>query len=79
MCTKFQSENLNGRHHLRDLGDNIKMVLNSTGRELDSYDSEQYPVAGCCEHGDEDFCPMKGGTLLGQLNDHQLLHKDSPP
>jgi hypothetical protein len=34
-------------------------------------------VAGCCEHGNELPCSIKCGEFLEQLNDYQLLKKDS--
>jgi hypothetical protein len=27
-------------------------------------------MAGCCEHGNEPFCAMKGGEFLDQLSDY---------
>jgi hypothetical protein len=35
-------------------------------------------VAGCCEHGNEPSGSIKGGELLDQLSDCQLL-KDYAP
>jgi hypothetical protein len=34
-------------------------------------------VGGCCEHGNEPSGFIKGGEPLDQLNDYQLLKKDS--
>jgi hypothetical protein len=31
---------------------------------LDSSESEQGPVAGCCEHGNEPSSSVKGGEFL---------------
>jgi hypothetical protein len=33
-------------------------------------------VAGCCEHGNEPLVSTKGGELLDQLSDCQLLQKE---
>jgi hypothetical protein len=34
-------------------------------------------VVGTCEHGNESSDSIKGGEVLVQLNDYQLLKKDS--
>jgi hypothetical protein len=36
-------------------------------------------MAGCCEHGNKPSVSIKGGGFLDQLNDCQLLNKDSTP
>jgi hypothetical protein len=43
---------------------------------LDAYGSEQWQVAGSCEHGNEHSGPIKGGAFVEQLGDYQFF-KDS--
>jgi hypothetical protein len=67
---KIWSDNCEGRDHLEDLGADgtriLKQILRQQGwkmwtgfmwlrREL---------VAGCCEHGNEPSCSIKGGEFL---------------
>jgi hypothetical protein len=46
---------------------------------VDSSDSGQGRVAGCCEHGNEPSGSVKGGVFLDYLSDCWLLKKDSAP
>jgi hypothetical protein len=39
---------------------------------LDTSDSEQGQVVGCCEHGNEHSDSIKGEELVDQLSDYQL-------
>jgi len=44
---------------------------------LDSSTSGQNPSTGCCEHGNEHLCFIKGEELLVYLSDYLPLKKDS--
>jgi len=62
-------------HHIGNLDvDNIKEIecggLDSSGSELNW-------VAGPCEHDNEPSASIRNGGYLYQLNDCQLLKKDS--
>jgi hypothetical protein len=46
---------------------------------VDSSGSGWGSVMGYCEHGSEPLGSVKGGELLDQLRDNQLLIKDSAP
>jgi hypothetical protein len=37
---------------------------------MDSSGSGQIPVAGCCEHGNEDSASINSGKYLNYLSDH---------
>ena len=51
MSTKFSSESLKGKSHLKDLGIDGKNIKNGSKRNgLDSSESEQEPASVCCEH-----------------------------
>jgi hypothetical protein len=66
MSTKFWYWNLNGRGLLEDPGIYGRILLTQILRsrvgegELDSFDSGQGLVAGCCEHGNEHSDSTKG-------------------
>jgi hypothetical protein len=36
-------------------------------------------VGGSCEHGNELSASIRGGELLGNLSDYELLNEDSAP
>jgi hypothetical protein len=36
-------------------------------------------MTGCCEHGNEPSCSMRGGEFLDLLSNYQLLKTDSVP
>jgi hypothetical protein len=43
----------------------------------DSSDTQQGPVVGSCEHGNEPLSFIKGGEFIDQLSDYELFKKDS--
>jgi hypothetical protein len=61
---------LNGRDHSEDLGVDGKIILelilgNRVGRYgLDSADSRQGTMIGCCEHGNKPSASTKYGNFL---------------
>jgi hypothetical protein len=44
---------------------------------LDSPGSENGPVAGSCKDGNKSSTSIKGGKLLNQISDYQLLKNNS--
>jgi hypothetical protein len=75
MRTKFWSENLKGRDHLEDPGIDGRITVecmwgSRVGKcGLDSCDSGQGPIEGCCEHGNELSGSLNGGDFVDQLSD----------
>jgi hypothetical protein len=69
MHTTFWSANLKGRDCSEDVGVDRKIILEwILGKEggkvwLDSSGSEQGPVAGSCEHGNEPAGSIKGAEF----------------
>jgi hypothetical protein len=82
---KFQSEIFKGRRlrgrPRRRWENNIKIYLRETRRDcrLDSFGSEQGPVMGSSEYGNESSSFMKGWEFPDHLSDYKLLKKDCDP
>jgi hypothetical protein len=74
MHTKFWSENLKTSDHT--LENNIRMDLK---RNRVSSGPRWRVMASSLEHGNEPACSVKGGEILEQLRDYQLLMNDSAP
>jgi hypothetical protein len=74
MHTVIWLEDVKGREHSGDVGVDAKWILRKEGGKCgpDKLDSEQRPVAGPCEHGNE---PL-GSTKYREFLD-QLIKKDS--
>jgi hypothetical protein len=49
-------------------------LKHGVGCGLDRCRSEEGPVAGCCEHGNEPACAVQGGEFLEWLSDYQILN-----
>jgi hypothetical protein len=75
--------NSEGKNQLEDLGVcwriTLKWILKINrvwGCGLNPSGLVQYPVIGCCEHGNETSGSMKRGEFLGQLSNYQFLKMD---
>ena len=64
--TEIWLENLKGRPHLGDVRTAWRIILKW------GY-SEQGTVLGSCQQSNEVSCSTKGGDLLGQPSDYQLM------
>jgi hypothetical protein len=76
MLIKFQSENMKKKDHLQDLGIDRRIILKGTvkkkngwqGGGLDSFHSEQGPVAGSCKQYTGPTSPIKCDKFLDYQN-----------
>jgi hypothetical protein len=84
-CNKILVRKFEERRHFWDLDIANRIILK---RGLKNYEakilfnlsgSKQEPVSDFCEHGNETSAYTKDGKITEQLNQYQLLKRDSAP